>query len=63
MSESATKYWYCVKHRTVEQGEDVCPPIDRLGPYGSHDEAARALERARERNEEWDDDPRWNDED
>jgi len=61
MSDSGTKYWYCVKHERVEQGDDVCPPIDRLGPYDSHDEAAKALERAEQRNQEWDDDPRWND--
>jgi hypothetical protein len=63
MSEAGTKYWYCVKHRAVEQGEDICPSVDRLGPYGSREEASRALERAQERNEEWDNDPRWNDED
>ena len=54
-------YWYCVKHETVEQGEDVCPPIDRLGPFDTHDEAAHALEKAAQRNEEWDSDPNWND--
>jgi hypothetical protein len=56
-----SKFWYCVKHHRVEQGGDVCPPVDRLGPYDSEEEAARALEKAEERNEAWDNDPRWND--
>ena len=56
-------YWFCVKHHRVEQTPgDVCPPIDRLGPYDSEADAARALEKARERNEEWDNDPEWSDE-
>ena len=58
-----SKYWFCVKHHRVEQGEDVCPPIDRLGPYDSQEEAAAgAARRPQERNEEWDNDPKWNDE-
>jgi hypothetical protein len=61
MSDSASKYWYCVKHETVEHGDDICPPIDRLGPFDSKEEAAGALERAQKRNEEWDDDPKWGD--
>ena len=51
------KYWYCVKHHRVEQGEDGCPPIDRLGPYATAEEAEHALEKAEERNQEWDNDP------
>jgi hypothetical protein len=47
-------FWFCVKHHRVEQGEDLCPPIDRLGPYATHAEAAEALETAARRNEEWD---------
>jgi hypothetical protein len=46
-------YWFCVKHHAVESGEDICPPIDRLGPFDTEDEAARALELAERRNEEW----------
>ncbi len=55
-----SKFWYCVKHRTVED-ENLCPPVDRLGPYDTREEAERALETAQERNEEWDNDPAWND--
>ncbi len=35
---------------------------DRLGPYATAAEASRALEKVEERNEEWDNDPKWNDE-
>jgi hypothetical protein len=53
-------YWYCLKHDTVE-GNDGCPNKDRLGPYETEAEAARALDTARERTEKWDEDPVWND--
>lgn len=55
-----SKFWYCVKHHAVEE-ENLCPPIDRLGPYASREEAEHALEKAEERNEEWENDPSWND--
>jgi len=48
------KFWFCVKHHAVEQGEDVCPPIDRLGPYPTYAAAEQALETAKRRNDEWD---------
>jgi hypothetical protein len=54
------RYWYCVKHHAVE-GPDGGPPIDRLGPYETEAEAERALEKAQERNDAWDNDPDWND--
>ena len=57
-----SKYYYCVKHHEVE-GEHGCPSIDRLGPYATKEEATRALETAEERNEEWDNDPKWSDAD
>ena len=60
MSATAPKYWFCVKHHRVER-EDGCKIIDRLGPYATEAEAARALEKVEERNQEWDNDPRWND--
>ena len=56
-------FWFCVKHHRVEQGEGVCPPIDRLGPYPAREEAEHALEKAAERNEEWETDPRYHDPD
>jgi hypothetical protein len=55
------EYFFCLKHHRVEQRNQGCPARDRLGPYPSEAEAARALEKVQERNEEWDTDPRWND--
>jgi hypothetical protein len=54
------QYWFCLKHHTVEHA-DGCKAADRLGPYSSEAEAARALDRVAERNDAWDQDPRWND--
>ena len=53
-------YWYCLNHKAVE-GAEGCAYKDRLGPYDTEAEAARALEKVKERNEEWDNDPNWND--
>jgi hypothetical protein len=58
--EMAERYFYCLEHKTVES-EDGCRSADRLGPYGSRDEAQHALEKVAERNEEWDNDPKWKD--
>jgi hypothetical protein len=46
-------WWYCLKHNRVEE-KGGCPNSERLGPFATENEAARSLERARERNEEWD---------
>ena len=54
------EYWYCLKHHAVE-GTDGCRNADRLGPYDTAAEAARALETVEERNEAWENDPDWND--
>ncbi|MFC0626106.1 hypothetical protein [Kribbella deserti] len=63
MAEDHSNEWfYCTKHNTVEPYQG-CSAGDRLGPYTSKEEAARALEKVEERNEAWDKDPRWNDED
>jgi hypothetical protein len=48
-----SSYWYCVRHKRVEHGDDICAPIDRLGPFSTSEEAERALETAERRNEEW----------
>ncbi|WP_229053395.1 hypothetical protein [Aeromicrobium sp. Leaf350] len=53
-------YYFCLKHHTVE-GEDGCRAKDRLGPYDTEADASRALDKVAERNEEWDEDPKWND--
>jgi hypothetical protein len=54
------RWYYCLRHSGVE-GEDGCPARDRLGPYDSEAQAAKALELVQQRNEEWDNDPKWND--
>ena len=54
------EYWFCLTHHAVE-GPDGCKNSDRLGPYATQAEASRALEKVEERNEEWDNDPNWND--
>ncbi|MEU4580766.1 hypothetical protein AB0F92_01510 [Kitasatospora aureofaciens] len=54
------EWFYCIKHGKVEEGPE-CPAKDRLGPYATPDEAARALQTADERNREWQNDPRWTD--
>ena len=54
------EYWWCLDHSAVETGEG-CPNTVRLGPFSDYAEAATALEHARQRSEEWDSDPRWND--
>ena len=45
-------WWFCLKHHAVEP-DAGCPAKDRLGPYSTPEEAARALETVRHRNEEW----------
>ncbi len=46
------RWWYCLKHNAVEP-EAGCPGKARLGPYPTREDAARALETVRRRNEEW----------
>jgi len=54
------QWYWCLVHHRVEP-YDGCPADDRLGPYASREDAAGALDRAQERNEAWDTDPRFND--
>ena len=43
-------WYYCLRHSTVEEGAG-CAGMERLGPYGTREEAAAAPQRARERTE------------
>jgi hypothetical protein len=54
------EWFYCLEHQKVEEGPE-CPGKDRMGPYSSRQEAAAAMETARERNVQWENDPRWAD--
>lgn len=56
-------YWFCLRHKVVEPAREGCEDAARLGPYPTREAAAAALDTARQRNEDWDDDPRWNDDD
>ncbi|WP_415954431.1 hypothetical protein [Streptomyces sp. KLOTTS4A1] len=59
-AEEAGQWFYCLKHESVEEGP-ACRAADRLGPYASSEEAARAIETARKRTTQWESDPRWQD--
>ena len=56
------QWWFCLRHRTVEPRQE-CRNAGRLGPSPTQAEAAQALETVAERNEECDNDPKWNDPD
>lgn len=54
MPSAAGEAWYwCVRHRRVEQGES-CPADDRIGPYPSEDAARNWRQQFDERNDRWD---------
>lgn len=48
-------WYYCLEHQRVEP-DDGCANAERMGPYETESEAAGALERAAERNAEFDSD-------
>jgi hypothetical protein len=52
VTDESGRWWFCLKHMAVEPDEG-CPNKDRLGPYPTREEAARALQTAAERNEKW----------
>lgn len=59
-SGTVREFWFCLTHHEVE-GEQGCRNQDRLGPYPTAEDAARALDKVAERNDDWDNDPAWND--
>jgi hypothetical protein len=52
MIDQEPQWFYCLKHHKVE-GAVGCKAKDRLGPYHTQEEAAHALDKVRERNDEW----------
>jgi len=48
-----SQYWWCLTHGRVEEGH-VCANLERLGPYGTREEAEGALERMRARTAQQD---------
>lgn len=59
---AAGDWYYCLDHHTVEPYEG-CRSATRLGPYATPADAASALDRVAQRNEDWEHDPRFNDDD
>jgi len=55
------EWYFCLDHRTVEPA-DGCRAAVRLGPYPTREEAEQALETVERRNDAWDNDPVWSDE-
>ncbi len=63
-NDEEPRFFYCLRHRKVESGDDLCRARDRLGPYRTKAEAEEALEKVRRRNEAWEEeDERWEGED
>ncbi len=58
----STDWYYCLDHHTVEPYEG-CRSASRLGPYRTIDDAWAALTRVAERNQAWENDPRFTDPD
>lgn len=57
-------YWFNIRTRQVEAHDDPerARAAELMGPYDTQDAAAAALETARERTQEWDEeDRRWAD--
>jgi hypothetical protein len=58
----ATEFWFNVRTRQVEELETKSQSKDLMGPYPTRTAAERALERAAERTEAWDEEERrWRD--
>lgn len=56
----ASQFWFNVGTGQVETDENKSRGEILLGPYATREEAARALETAREKTEHWDEeDRRW----
>ena len=54
------QYWFNVRTGQVEETEGKSQSKDVLGPYPSRQEAERALRKAQERTEAWEEqDRRW----
>jgi hypothetical protein len=47
-------YWYNVSSGQVESDDNKSQGDDLMGPYDSQEDAANALQKARERTEKWD---------
>jgi hypothetical protein len=52
------EFWFNTRTRQVEELEHKSQSKDLLGPYPTREAAAAALETARARTEDWDEDER-----
>jgi hypothetical protein len=62
MSDSGrgARFYWCMRHHRVENGDNACPAKYLLGPYPSAADAAGALQQVQQRNEAWEaEDARW----
>jgi hypothetical protein len=55
------EWWYDLRTKSAVQDTKAGKITDRLGPYASREEAEQALDKVAERNDAFDNDPRWND--
>ena len=55
------EWWYDLKTKAAVQDTRAGKIADRLGPYASREEAEQALDKVAERNDAYDNDPRWKD--
>ena len=55
------QWWYDLKTKSAVQDSRAGKSADRLGPYASREDADGALDKVAERNETFDNDPRWKD--
>lgn len=62
MTIGEPRWYFCLDHRRVEP-ELGCRDEVRLGPYSTRQEAAAALDKVEQRNQEWENDPAWSEDD
>ena len=56
----AAEWYWCLDHERAEPANEACGAAQRLGPYGSEEEAIHWRDRVEARNEAWDEeDRRW----
>ncbi len=58
MDEPSNVYWFNTRTGQVETDENKSPGEILMGPYSTHEAAARALEIARDKTEKWDEEDR-----
>ena len=64
MSDGGGEFYWCLRHQRVEPAEEACPAENRMGPYGSREEARAWRDKVEQRNEAWkEQDREWEGED